>query len=317
VTAAHRVDVHHHYVPPTWWAAKSDDIARGLNSPPTVMSTWTPEVSLGEMDRSGIESALLSVSTPGVWFGDARESRRLARDCNEYGASLVQRYPQRFGVFAALPLPDVDGILAEIWYVFDTLKLDGVGLMTSYGDLWPGNAQFAPVFDELERRQARVFFHPTKPACCAFVDDIPPSVTEFPFDTTRAVTSLLFSGTLTRCPNVRWIFAHGGGTIPMLAGRIAETSHARSEAVRRRIAEDPRELLRRLYFDVVLATDPAAVAALTTLTSAAQLLFGTDYPFMAPRATIDGLQRCGLDAPALRAVERDNAYELFPRLRPK
>ena len=281
------------------------------------MSTWTPEVSLGEMDRSGIESALLSVSTPGVWFGDAHESRRLARDCNEYGAALVQRYPQRFGVFAALPLPDVDGSLAEIAYAFDTLKLDGVGLLTSYDDLWPGNVRFAPVFDELDRRHARVFFHPTKASCCAAVDDIPPSLTEFPFDTTRAVTSLLFSGTLTRCPNIRWIFAHGGGTIPMLAGRIAEANYGRSERVRARIVEDPRELLRRLYFDLVLVTDPAPMAALTTLVPASHLLFGTDYPFMPPQATIDGLQRCGFDAPALRALERDNALELFPRLRPK
>jgi predicted TIM-barrel fold metal-dependent hydrolase len=312
--AAQRVDVHHHYVPPVWWATKSDAIARGLNSPPTVMSTWTPEVSLGAMDHNGIESALLSLSTPGVWFGDADESRRLARACNEYGASLVRRHPQRFGVFAALPLPDVDGSLAEIEYVFDTLKLDGVGLLTSYDDLWPGNSRFAPVFDELDRRHARVFVHPTKASCCAAVDDIPPSLTEFPFDTTRAITSLLFAGTLTRCPNIRWIFAHGGGTIPMLAGRIAEANYGRSERVRARIVEDPRELLRRLYFDLVLVTDPVPMAALTTLAPASHLLFGTDYPFMPPQATIEGLARGGFDAPALRALERDNALALFPRL---
>lgn len=305
--------MHHHYVPPLWWDAKSEEIARGLNSPPTVMSTWTPEVSLAAMDRNGIASALLSLSTPGVWFGDARESRRLARDCNEYGASLVRRYPQRFGVFAALPLPDVEGSLAEIEHVFDTLKLDGVGLLTSYDDLWPGNARFAPVFDELDRRHARVFVHPTKASCCAAVDDIPPSLTEFPFDTTRAITSLLFAGTLTRCPNIRWIFAHGGGTIPMLAGRIAEANYGRSERVRARIVEEPRELLRRLYFDLVLVTDPVPMAALTTLAPPAHLLFGTDYPFMQPQATIEGLQRGGFDAPALRAFERDNALELFPR----
>lgn len=313
MTSPGRIDVHHHYVPPAWWAAKSEAIARGVNSPPAVMSAWTPDASLAEMDRSGIRSALLSLSTPGVWFGDAAESRRLARDCNEYGAALLARYPQRFGIFAALPLPDVDGSLAEIAYVFDTLKLDGVGLLTSYDDLWPGNERFAPVFDELNRRRARVFFHPTKASCCAAVDDIPPSVTEFPFDTTRAVTSLLFSGTLTRCPDIRWIFAHGGGTIPMLAGRIAEANFARSERVRARMVEDPYALLRRLYFDVVLATAPAPLAALTTLAPASHLLFGTDYPFMPPSATIDGLARSALDPAALRAVECDNARALFPR----
>jgi predicted TIM-barrel fold metal-dependent hydrolase len=314
VSTAHRIDVHHHYVPPLWLAEKSAAIAQALNSPPTVMSRWTPEASLREMDANGIAAALLSVSTPGVWFGDAAESRRLARACNEYGAALIAQHPGRFGVFGALPFPDVEGSLDEIGYIFDTLGLDGVGLMTSYDGVWPGNARFAPVFDELNRRRARVFFHPTTAACCAFVDDIPPSVTEFPFETTRAVTSLLFGGTLTRCPDVRWIFSHGGGTIPMLAGRLASTSYARTEAVRNRLQAEPRELLKQLYFDVVHATDRAAMAALLELSTPSKLLFGTDYPFVDPRATVEGLHASGCDAPALLTIERENAIQLFPRL---
>jgi predicted TIM-barrel fold metal-dependent hydrolase len=312
----HRIDVHHHYVPPEWLAEKSAPIARALASPPTVMAAWSPESSLEQLDRNGIQAALLSLSTPGVWFGDPQESRRLARNCNEYGAALLQRYPDRFGILAALPLPDVEGSLAEIAYIFDTLALDGIGLLTSYDGVWPGDQRFAPVFDELNRRHARVFFHPTTASCCAFVGDIPPSVTEFPFDTTRAVTSLLFSGTLARCPNIRWIFTHGGGTIPMLAGRITSTSYARSDAVRTRVSGDPRELLKQLFFDIVLVTDPPAMAALQTFSGASRLLFGTDYPFVDPRTSIDGLHRYGFDAPALLAIEQENARALFPRFAP-
>ena len=146
---------------------------------------------------------MTSISSPGLWFGDLNEACRLTRLCNEYAARLKRDHPGRFGMFAMLPLPDVDASLREIEYVVDTLKGDGFGLLTNYSGKYPGDAAFAPVFDELNRRRAVVFFHPTMAGYGHYFPEIPAPTLEFPFDTTRAITSLLYSGTLVRCRNVR------------------------------------------------------------------------------------------------------------------
>jgi predicted TIM-barrel fold metal-dependent hydrolase len=309
-----RIDVHHHFVPPAWIESHRAQIAAAIASPLERLAAWSAEASLDQLDRNGIATAILSLSTPGIWFGDTDATRRLARACNEYAADLVRRHPARFGFFAALPLPDIDASFAEMAYALDELGADGVGLLTNYDNVWLGDPSFAAIFEELQRRGARVFVHPTAPSPCVHVGDIPASVTEFPFDTTRAITSLLFAGTLTRCPDIRWIFCHGGGTIPMLAGRIATTSYARTTAVRDRTGGDARSILQGLYFDVVLATDPAAFAALRTFARPSNLLFGSDYPFVDPAATIATLEAVAGDAALLRAIARENALALFPRL---
>lgn len=314
IRTAGRIDVHHHFVPPAWLSEKSAVIAGATHSPAATVASWTPERSLRALDNHGIASAILSLSTPGVWFGNVDESRRLARACNEYGVTLQREHPGRFGLFAVLPLPDVDSSLREIAYCFDDLHADGVGIMTSYDDRWLGSAAFAPVFEELNRRDARVFVHPTSGPCCVAVDGMPPSVTEYPFETTRTITSLLFSGSLARYPRIRWIFSHGGGTLPMLAGRITTTSYARSEDIQARIGGDPQELLTRLYFDTVLVANPPAMAALQQFADPERILFGTDFPFVRASATIAGLDACAIADPERAAIDWGNAAKLFPRL---
>ena len=216
----HRIDVHHHILPPDYVATVGDD-----RIGPLILAgrtpEWTPAMSVEAMDRNGIATAVTSISAPGLWFGDNEESVRLARLCNEYAASIRRDHPGRFGVFASLPLPDVDASLAEIEYALDTLGADGIGLLTSYGDRYPGDPAFAPVFDELDRRGAAVYFHPTNAPCSQCLPEIPAATLDFPFDTTRAVVSLLYSGTFARCRDIRFIFSHAGGTVPFLAERIA------------------------------------------------------------------------------------------------
>ena len=314
-TAPFRIDTHHHVIPPRWLAAKRDEIIAASGGPTAVVN-WTLEGALEEMNRRGIATAITSITTPGVWFGNVEEGRRLARECNEYGAQIARDHPGRFGMFAAIPLPDTQGSLDEIAYAYDVLKLDGIGLLTSYGDKWPGDPAFAPVFEELNRRKAVVFFHPTVAACCAHVvDDLPPSIIEFGFNTTRAIESLLFSGAFTRYPDVRFVFAHGGGTLPFLADRMGKTSYSRRPDVRALLPNGPEPLLRKLYFDVVSVTNRPAMSALTALMPASQLLFGTDNPFVAPAATLNELLGLGLPPGLLQAIQRDNALRLFPRLR--
>lgn len=312
--AGHRIDVHHHILPPDYVDTVGD-----ARIGPLILSgktpEWTPEMSIAAMDRNGIATAITSISAPGLWFGDSEETRRLCRDCNDYADRLRKDFPGRFGMFANLPLPDVDASLAEISYALDTLQADGIGLLTSYGDRYPGDAEFGPVFDELNRRGAVVYFHPTNAPCSQCQPEIPAATLDFPFDTTRAIVSLLFGGTFARCPNIRFIFSHAGGTVPFLAERIARLG-ARpgfKEAVPNGVVPE----LARLYYDTALSANWLAFRSLLELVAPDHVLFGSDYPF-APEATmtatVQGLIDLGLEAEVLQGIERDNALALFPQL---
>lgn len=314
-TAAHRIDVHHHILPPDYVRTVGD-----ARIGPLILAgrtpQWTPTMSIEAMDRNGIETAVTSISAPGLWFGDTAETAHLARHCNDYAAEIRRDFPGRFGLFACLPLPDVDASLREIDYAFDVLKADGIGLLTSCGSHYPGEPAFAPVFDELDRRSAVVYFHPTAAPCSTCLDSLPAATLEFPFDTTRAVASLLFSGTFARCRNIRFIFSHAGGTVPFLAermGRLAAKPEYRSKLPDGVLAE-----LRRLYYDTALSANRLAFASLLELVPPSRVLFGSDFPF-APEATmtatVQGLATLGLSAGDLQAIERGNALELLPRLR--
>lgn len=289
-------------------------ILAAMDLHPDLLLDWTPARALEELDQHEIATAITSISTPGVWFGEALPARTLARECNEFAAQMARDHPGRFGNFAAIPLPDVEGSLAEIAYALDTLGADGIGLLTSYGDRWPGDPAFAPVFDELERRKAVVFVHPTAPACCrALIPEVPAPVTEFLFDTTRAVTSLLCSGTLARCPSVRFIFCHGGGTLTVLSSRI-ESFVRRHEPMVDLLPNGAIHALQRLYYDIANTTNPPAFAALTSLIPVSQILFGSDFPYVPASVTIGGMPKVGLNDEVWKQIDRGNALRLFPRL---
>jgi predicted TIM-barrel fold metal-dependent hydrolase len=304
------VDVHHHIMPSFFVDALKDRVRLS----PAWLG-WSPQKALDDMDQSGVATAIVSYSTPGVWLGDVQQSRALARRCNEYAAQLARDNPGRFGFFAALPLPDADGSLREIDHAFGTLKADGIGLMTSYDDRWLGDAAFAPVFEELDRRNAIVYVHPTAPACCrSLISYVPPSITEFIQDTNRAITSLMFSGSLGRLSGIRFVFSHAGGTIPMLAGRIAAIS-SRQPQLAALVPKGVEYELRRLHYEVANSATRPAIAALTSLIPIAQILFGSDYPIFPISMTAGGLSRVGLSGADLQAIERDNAMRLLPRLK--
>lgn len=315
IMSAHRIDVHHHILPPSYVRAVGDD-----RIGPLIVSgktpTWTPQHSIEAMDRNGIEKAITSISAPGLWFGDVEATRKLTRECNNYAAQMRDDHPGRFGMFASLSLPDVESSLREIAYALDHLKADGIGLLTNYDGKYPGDPLFAPVFDELERRGAVIYFHPTEAPCCHAPHlAIPAATLEFPFDTTKAIASLLFGGTFSRCRNARFIFSHAGGTIPFLAERIARLE-ARPE-FRASVPEGVIFELKRLFYDTALSANPSAFGALLTLVAPEQVLFGSDYPF-APEttmtATIKGLASLDLAPDVLHAIERTNVLKLMRTL---
>src|SRR5207244_6060540 len=181
---------------------------------------WSPAMSIDETDKNGTATAIVSLVQAGVTLGTTEQARSLARDCNEYGAKMVKDYPGRFGFFASVPLPDTEGSLKEIAYSLDTLKADGINLFTSFGDKYLGDKSFWPVYEELNRRGAIVYTHPTQPKCCNnMVPGVTVSTIEYATDTSRTIASVLFSGTAAKFSNIRWIWSHGGGTMPFLIGR--------------------------------------------------------------------------------------------------
>ena len=310
------VDTHHHFYPPAYQKAQMDwEDARKIPHFPSQM-TWTPEKSLEEMDKGGVKTSILSLaSIPGVWFDTgAAAATRWARLCNEYGATMVRDHPGRFGLFAALPMLDIDATLKEIAYTFDTLKADGIGLQTNWGDKWQGDATYRPVFEELNRRKAVIYFHPLVAACCGRLSvGTFPAVLEVPHDTTRAVTSLLLSGTFARYRNIRWIFSHGGGTIPMLTGRI-NYFHGSAKNAAEFAPEGIENEFRRLYYDTANATHPASMAVLLKLVPSSQVVFGTDYPYVPIDTQAAALGKLGLSSSQIRGIESGNAKNLIPRL---
>lgn len=309
------IDTHHHFYPPEYQKLWLDwEVARKLPHFSGQVA-WTKEKAIEEMDRAGIRTAVLSVaSTPGVWFDlGADEASRLARDCNDFAAQMLRDHPGRFGLFATLSMLDPDKTLKEIEYAFDVLKADGVGLQTNYGDTWLGHAAYRPVFDELNRRKAVVYVHPLVASCCAQLSvGTFPAVIEVPHDTTRTVTSLLLSGGFARWRDIRWLFSHAGGTIPMMAGRI-ESFYGERPNLAEFAPEGILGELRRLNYDTANATSAPAMAALLKLVPAAKVTYGTDYPYFG-LGQFKNLEQLGLDAADLKAIGSENAIKLIPRL---
>ncbi len=305
---SHRIDVHHHHAPPELSA-----VIERLQTGQQPLIDWTPARSIEDMDRGGTATAITSVGHPGVWFGDDHAARGLARSCNEYSARLAADYRGRFGMFATLPLPDVEGSLREIEFAFDVLRADGVGLITSYVDRWLGDPKFTPVMDELNRRKAVVYIHPTiPPGCQNLIPDVADHLIEFATDTTRVIASLLLTGTASRCPDISFIFSHAGGTMPFLVERVTWWVEMRKDLAAR-MPKGPLYELRRFFYDTAFSANPHAFSSLLTLVPTTQILFGTDFPFRSGEEHVRGLGTCGLSKIDVRAIERDNALRLIPR----
>ncbi|OLR92901.1 amidohydrolase family protein [Actinokineospora bangkokensis] len=305
------IDVHAHYLTPRLRAAME---AAGHSRPDGMpaIPEWTPQLALSTMDGTGVATALLSVSSPGVHFGDDAQARELARAVNDEGAEVVAAHPGRFGLLASLPLPDLDGALTELARACDALGADGITLHTHHAGKRLDHPDHEPLLAELDRRGTAVFLHPTSPPCWEAVSGgLPRPVVEFPFETTRAVTGLVLSGTLQRYPGIRFIVPHAGATLPALADRIAAMSLIAGGP-----PVDVLGALRGLHYDVAGFPLPRLLPALLTLTE--NLLYGSDFPFT-PDPVVRGLAQLLADTDALTprqrsAMQRERALGLFPRL---
>lgn len=300
-----RIDVHHHMLPAfsDLWAARH----------------WSPQMSIETMDKFGTETAILSVTgllpTYADLFYDGSDgAHALVRRMNDYGAKLASDHPKRFGLFAVLPMPDQDASLKEIAYAFDTLKADGIVMFTDTGDKWPGDPMFRPVYEELNRRKAVVFFHPSVPNCCrGLIPGTGDTTLEFDFDTTRAIVSLLNNGVLAQLPDIRFIVNHAGAAIPALSGRIKDQVRGKQGNAIPGGSAGALEELRKLYYEVAHATFPPPLAALSKLVPSSQYLWGTDYPVWPYETTVDPYRDNEFSAEVRLALDRGNAVRLFPK----
>jgi predicted TIM-barrel fold metal-dependent hydrolase len=313
-----RIDTHHHAFPPEYLAA----VARmGLKAGGGIaFPNWSPAASIEMMDRAGIRAAVLSVASPGVYFGDAKQARELARRCNEYVAGLVRAYPGRFGAFASVPLPATGDAVAEAAYAFDELKCDGIVLMGDVGDRFLGDPEFDELMQELNRRNAVVFIHPNVHSSSQQLGlKFPAALFEFLADTTRAVLNLTLSGTLHRCPNIRWILSHAGGVVPAHAWRWALAD--RHPIVQKNAPKGVLAYLRELYFDTALSPSPYALRPVLDLAGPKHILFATDFPYVHDEILKFEMEEFNqldvFDAATRRAVTETNALDLFPRLAPE
>ena len=324
-----RIDIHHHFQPDIYFAfQRAHNVGFDTNQ-------WSLSKDLEDMDRAGTAIAFLSLTTPGFTFGEINEVRKVSRGSNEAAAKLVADHPGRFGSFATIPLTDTEGALDEAEYALDTLKTDGISLFSNYGDVWLGHATFAPVYEELNRRKALIYVHPVLPNCCANLsvakDGVPNEIAmiEFGTDTTRAIASLIFSGMTTKFPDITWIFAHGGGTMPFLIERFFQggTSAEIVPGILTKGQDQPpvknlpagevtlREL-RKCYYDTAQISNPVALGALRKVIPVSQILYGTDYWYRTAVESVRGLDTSKVfNAEELRAINRTNAERILPRYR--
>jgi len=314
--AAKLIDTHHHFYPPAYQKAWSEWEDRHKIPHLGVQLAWTRETAFEAMDKAGITTGMLSLpSTPGVWFDNGAEAAHaMAQLACEFAADMVRDRRGRYGLFAPLSMLDVDMTLKEIEYAFDTLKADGINLQTNYGDKWLGHAFYKPIPEELNRRNAVIFVHPLVATCCDAHLSVGayPAVIEVPHDTTRTITSLLLRGSFARFRDIKWLFSHAGGTMPMMAGRINSFYSARPNL--HEFAPDGIEgELRRLHYDTANASFAPTLAALFKFVPPSQVLFGSDYPYYTLEENVGLLADYPLTQAERQAINRGNAARLMPR----
>jgi predicted TIM-barrel fold metal-dependent hydrolase len=268
-----RVDVHTHLIPPFYAEALKSHGGdpSGWGSP-----EWSPEQAIRFMNGEEIAVSVLSLTAPGIDGWPVGEERTgIARRVNDYGADLVQKRPDRFGYFATLPLPDVDAALQEIERAYDRLKVDGIVLHSNYGGIYLADPSFEQVWEELNRRSAVVFVHPTTPHLVKVLPGIPGPIEDYPAETTRSALNLVIAGFLNRFSSTKIVLSHGGGFLPYAATRFAELKSSLDSGS---TVEELTATMKSFYFDTALCA-PSGFPSLLAFATPGHVVFGSDYPY--------------------------------------
>ena len=296
------IDIHHHILPEFYIDSLANigiRKAAGIPFPP-----WSIESSIEFIENHGIEKAIVSISCPGVYFGDEDFSSDLARKCNEYSKNLTEQHSDYFGAFATLPIPNKEASLEELKYSLDELKLNGICLLSNYDGLYLGDSFFNEIYTELNKRKTVVFIHPNEPfKNKEGFKDTAAAAYEFVFDTTRTVANMLSKGIPKKFPNIKFILAHAGGTVPFIAWRLAFGSS--------RILK----FIQNYYYDLALSATPYVFSCLKELIEPNHIVYGSDFPFL-PITLIRKLRQFLTDTPLFdenskNQIYKANAQELF------
>ena len=325
-----KIDVHHHIFPKEYV-----DILKEVgveNSFGVKLPKWDVHSSLKKMKENGIKKAIVSITTPGIYFPEAKSiegfSEELARIANKSIAKLIKEYPDNFGGFATIPMLNQDAAIDELNYALDELKLNGVCLFTNYNGTYLGHQDFDRFFQELNRRKSVVFLHPTDPGEAYDPGlDMPNAFLEAPFDSTRSVANLLHQGTMDKYPDIRYILSHGGGTIPYLAWRLASIEYMqvgkRMPLVRvfydYMVKKEPAkglDHLRNMYYDTASVSGESQVKTLQKFAGHDHIVFGSDLCIntvayiVTKNLSVDG----DFDEESYNKMAYGNCLNLFPSL---
>jgi predicted TIM-barrel fold metal-dependent hydrolase len=322
------IDLHHHIIPEFYVKALADRGITELSGVP--VPTYSTEQCLKDMDKVGIDKAILSIPSSGIRIKNNEFFSNLTRKTNTHLAKVVRKHPTRFGAMASMPLQNIDAAFSELEYALDELHLDGVVLQSNYDGLYLGDPELEEFFTELNRRRVVVFVHPDDPP---FADmkkpDVPVVHLEWPFDTTRAVANMVYSGVLDRCPDIRFILSHGGGAVPYLAWRISILEYRQRDKIkklrslydlilRKQGPSTGMKLLKKMYYDTTAVTASSSLTTLKELVGPSHIVLGTDLgaapKLMASLVLSDLKSFDGFDEEDLRIIARKGALELFPRL---
>jgi predicted TIM-barrel fold metal-dependent hydrolase len=314
-----RIDVHAHFLPGFYHDAL---IQAGQTHPDGMpeIPKWSEQDALSMMDKLHIQAAVLSISSPGVHFGDDQKAKQLSRRANEEGTRLRHAHPGRFGLFAVTPLPNIEMAIEEAVYALDQLHAEGVVVESNHHGLYHGDPRLDPFYAELNSRRAAMFIHPTSPSCngCGALSlGYPRPMLEFMFETTRTVTHLVLSGVTTRFPDIRIIVPHAGAALPVLASRVDLVAPFMFPASDKKTPNMKAEM-RKLYYDMAGAPLPELLAALLSIADPEHLFYGSDWPYT-PTPTVE--QMAGeldrtplLDQNLRNALMTANALKLFASL---
>ena len=315
-----RVDVHAHYLPPFYRTALAEAGQSHPDGMPAIPE-WSESRALAIMDRLHIAVAVLSISSPGVHFGDDRAAAKLSRRLNEEGTRLRKAHVDRFGLFAVTPLPNIELAIEEAVYAIDQLGAEGVAVESNHHGLYHGDPKLEPFYAELHRRKSAMFIHPTSPSCegcLSLALGRPRPMLEFMFETTRTVTNLVLNGVTQRYPDLRIVVPHAGAALPVLASRVE--SQAPFMFPDGKSLPRMKDEMRKLYYDLAGAPLPELLQALEHIADKEHIFYGSDWPFTPDDAT-EKLALALDTTPAIGSLEREaymhgNALRAFPALRP-
>ncbi len=308
------IEVHGHIIPPAYRQALIDTGLVGRDRFP--VPPWDAQLHLEYMEKMDISAAVLSLSSPDVHLDEDQKTKALFRAINEAGAELVREYPDKFGYFAALPLPDLAGALEELTHAYHDLKVDGVRLTTNTKGIYLGDATLEPLFERLNHYKAVIYIHPCMPSAVPanVLTGYPVPMMEFLFDTARAVTNLVVNGVVTRYPEIRYVIPHAGGVLPILVPRI----HGLVQLTRK--PEDRADVLggfRSLYYDTAGPSIMQQLRPLLNVTDDTHLVYGTDWPFAPANECADQKEMImnteQITEDQKQKIIHDNALALFPR----